>query len=262
MSCGFGPPSIAIMARLSRSKTMLAMVLAIGLLVDDAIVVVENVERVMAEEALSPKEATRKSMDQITGALVGIALVLSAVFLPMAFFSGSAGVVYRQFSVTIISAMALSVLVAIVVTPALCATMLKPAHHGEHQKTRGVFGLFNRGFDRTSNVYGRSVGFMIRHRSLAMIVFVAVTAVTGWAFTRVPAGFMPDEDQEQIFVQIQTPPGSPAGLTDKVNTDVRNYFLTQEKDSVKYVFTAYGFNFGGRAQSAGFAAILLKDWDA
>ena len=156
--------------------TMLAMVLAIGLLVDDAIVVVENVERVMAEEALSPKDATRKSMDQITGALVGIALVLSAVFLPMAFFSGSAGVIYRQFSVTIVSAMALSVLVAIVVTPALCATMLKPAHNGEHQKTRGAFGLFNRGFDRTSNVYGRSVGFMIRHRSLAMVVFVAVTA--------------------------------------------------------------------------------------
>jgi multidrug efflux pump len=241
---------------------MLAMVLAIGLLVDDAIVVVENVERVMAEEALSPKEATRKSMDQITGALVGIALVLSAVFLPMAFFGGSAGVVYRQFSITIISAMALSVLVAIVVTPALCATMLKPAHNGEHQKTRGVFGLFNRGFDRTSDVYGRGVGFMIHHRTLAMIVFVGVTAVTGWMFTRVPEGFMPDEDQQQIFVQIQTPPGSPASLTERVNTDVRNYFLTQERDSVEHVFTAYGFNFGGRAQNAGFAAILLKDWDA
>ena len=144
--------------------TMLAMVLAIGLLVDDAIVVVENVERVMEEEALSPKEATRKSMDQISGALVGIALVLSAVFLPMAFFGGSAGVIYRQFSITIISAMALSVLVAIVLTPALCATMLKPARNGGHGKTRGFFGLFNRGFDRTSNGYSRGVGFMIRHR--------------------------------------------------------------------------------------------------
>jgi multidrug efflux pump len=242
--------------------TMLAMVLAIGLLVDDAIVVVENVERVMAEEGLSPKEATRKSMDQITGALVGIALVLSAVFLPMAFFGGSAGVVYRQFSITIISAMALSVLVAIVVTPTLCATMLKPGRGGGHLKTRGAFGLFNRGFERTSNAYVRGVGFMIRHRSLAMIVFVAVIAVTGWLFIRVPQGFMPDEDQQQIFVQIQTPPGSPAGLTEKANTDVRNYFLTQEKDSVDSVFTAYGFNFGGRAQNAGFAAILLKDWDA
>jgi multidrug efflux pump len=242
--------------------TMLGMVLAIGLLVDDAIVVVENVERVMAEEGLSPKEATRKSMDQITGALVGIALVLSAVFLPMAFFGGSAGVVYRQFSITIISAMALSVLVAIVFTPALCATMLKPVANGNHQKQRGPFGLFNRGFDLTSNGYARGVGFMIRHRSLAMIVFVGVTAVTGWLFTRVPEGFMPDEDQQQIFVQIQTPPGSPAGLTEKANTKIRNYFLTQEKDSVDAVFTAYGFNFGGRAQNAGFAAILLKNWDA
>jgi multidrug efflux pump len=242
--------------------TMLGMVLAIGLLVDDAIVVVENVERVMSEEGLSPKDATRQSMDQITGALVGIALVLSAVFLPMAFFGGSAGVVYRQFSITIISAMALSVVVAIVFTPALCATMLKPIAKGDHQTKGGAFGWFNRGFDWTSNCYGCGVTFMVRHRSLAMIVFVGVTAVTGWLFTRVPAGFMPDEDQQQIFVQIQTPPGSPAGLTEKANTDVRNYFLTQEKDSVNAVFTAYGFNFGGRAQSAGFAAILLKNWDA
>ncbi|HET6308964.1 MAG TPA: efflux RND transporter permease subunit, partial [Rhodopila sp.] len=242
--------------------SMLAMVLAIGLLVDDAIVVVENVERVMEEEGLSPKEATRKSMDQITGALVGIALVLSAVFLPMAFFGGSAGVVFRQFSITIMAAMALSVLVALVVTPALCATMLKPVAHGGHAKTRGAFGLFNRGFDRTSRVYGRGVGFMIRHRRLAMVVFVAVTAATGWAFMRVPEGFMPDEDQEQIFVQIQTPPGTPAELTNKVNTDVRNWFATHEADSVEHIFTAYGFNFGGRAQSAGFAAILLKDWDS
>jgi multidrug efflux pump len=242
--------------------TMLGMVLAIGLLVDDAIVVVENVERVMAEEGLSPRDATRKSMDQITGALVGIALVLSAVFLPMAFFGGSAGVVYRQFSITIISAMALSVLVAIVFTPALCATMLKPVAKGEHQHKRGPFGWFNRGFDMTSNGYARGVSFMIRHRSLAMIVFVGVTAVTGWLFARVPEGFMPDEDQQQIFVQIQTPPGSPAGLTERANTDLRNYFLTQEKNSVDAVFTAYGFNFGGRAQNAGFAAILLKNWDA
>jgi multidrug efflux pump len=242
--------------------TMLGMVLAIGLLVDDAIVVVENVERVMAEEGLSPRDATRKSMDQITGALVGIALVLSAVFLPMAFFGGSAGVVYRQFSITIISAMALSVLVAIVFTPALCATMLKPVAKGEHQHKRGPFGWFNRGFDMTSNGYARGVSFMIRHRSLAMIVFVGVTAVTGWLFARVPEGFMPDEDQQQIFVQIQTPPGNPAGLTERANTDLRNYFLTQEKNSVDAVFTAYGFNFGGRAQNAGFAAILLKNWDA
>jgi multidrug efflux pump len=172
--------------------TMLGMVLAIGLLVDDAIVVVENVERIMVEEGLSPKDATRKSMDQISGALVGIALVLSAVFLPMAFFGGSAGVVYRQFSITIISAMALSVLVALVFTPALCATMLKPVDKGGHHERRGAFGWFNRGFDKTKNGYGRGVAFMIRHRTLAMIVFVAVTGFTGWLFTRVPAGFMPD----------------------------------------------------------------------
>jgi multidrug efflux pump len=152
--------------------------------------------------------------------------------------------------------MALSVLVAIVVTPALCATMLKPAHNGEHQKTHGVFGLFNRGFDRTSNGYRRGVGFMIRHRRLAVIVFAGVTAVTRGMFTRVPEGFMPDEDQ-QIFVQIETPPGSPTGLTDRVNTDVRNYFLMQEKDSVEHVFNAYGFNFGGRAQNAGLKPTML-----
>ncbi|MGO9135998.1 MAG: efflux RND transporter permease subunit [Methylovirgula sp.] len=240
--------------------TMLAMVLAVGLLVDDAIVVVENVERLMHERNLSPREAARESMDEISGALVGIALVLSAVFLPMAFFGGSTGVIYRQFSVTIISAMALSVLVALVLTPALCATLLKPKPHGEQEKTNRFFAWFNRGFDWANRGYGRGVGWMIAHSRLSLIAFVAITALAVVLFSRMPTGFLPDEDQALLFGQVTTPPGSTAAETARVNRKVTDYLLTQEKDSVESVLSVTGFNFSGQAQNAGFFAIKLKDW--
>ncbi|WP_407315319.1 efflux RND transporter permease subunit [Pseudomonas sp. nanlin1] len=245
--------------------TMFGMILAIGLLVDDAIVVVENVERVMAEEHLSPKEATKKSMGQIQGALVGIALVLSAVLLPMAFFGGSTGVIYKQFSITIVSAMALSVLVALIFTPALCATMLKPIDPAKHgQPKRGFFGWFNRSFDRTVVSYERGVGNMIKHKVPSIIVYLVIVAGMVWLFTRIPSDFLPAEDQGVIFVQVQTPSGSSAERTQKVLDDARAYLLDAEHGEgkgVKSVFTVNGFNFAGRGQSSGLAFVMLKPWD-
>ena len=240
--------------------TMFAMVLAIGLLVDDAIVVVENVERVMAEEGLSPLEATRKSMGQIQGALVGIALVLSAVFLPMAFFGGSTGVIYRQFSITIVSAMALSVLVALVFTPALCATLLKPVHGGHHEK-RGFFGWFNRTFDRSVRGYERGVRSILTRKLPYLLMYVVILGVMAWLFTRIPTAFLPEEDQGVLFAQVQTPSGASAERTQVVVDQMREYLLTQEKDTVKSVFTVTGFNFAGRGQSSGMAFIMLKPWN-
>jgi len=240
--------------------TMFAMVLAIGLLVDDAIVVVENVERVMAEEGLSPLEATRKSMGQITGALVGIALVLSAVFVPMAFFGGSTGVIYRQFSVTIVSAMALSVLVALVLTPALCATLLKPVAAGGHGPRRGFFGWFNRGFEKTANRYQAMVGGMLK-RSLRFVgVYLAIAVVMGLIFMRLPTSFVPDEDQGIMFTQIQLPVGATQERTLKVLDQVEQHFLVQEKDNVASVFGVAGFSFSGSGQNAAIAFVRLKDW--
>jgi multidrug efflux pump len=245
--------------------TMFGMILAIGLLVDDAIVVVENVERVMAEEHLSPKEATRKSMEQIQGALVGIALVLSAVLLPMAFFGGSTGVIYRQFSITIVSAMALSVFVALVFTPALCATMLKPVDPEKHgQPKRGFFGWFNRTFDRGLVRYERGVSGMIRHRLPAFLVYLVIVAGMAFLFTRIPAAFLPEEDQGVIFTQVQTPPNTSAENTQKVLDRAREYLLDAdngEGKAVKSVFTVSGFNFAGRGQSSGLAFVMLKPWD-
>jgi multidrug efflux pump len=239
--------------------TMLAMVLAVGLLVDDAIVVVENVERVMDEEKMSPRDATRKSMTQISGALVGIALVLSAVFLPMAFLSGSTGVIYRQFSVTIVSAMVLSVIVALVLTPALCATLLKPKPPGKVRK-RGLFKWFNRGFDWTNKHYTSGVSGMIRRSGWSMIVFAVITAAVVLLFLRIPSGFLPDEDQALLFGQITLPPGSTAEQTANVNKRVVDYLLSAEKDSVKSALSVVGFNFAGQSQNAGFIAISLKLW--
>ena len=239
--------------------TMLAMVLAVGLLVDDAIVVVENVERVMEEEGLSPREATLKSMSQISGALVGIALVLSAVFLPMAFIGGSTGVIYRQFSVTIVSAMVLSVLVALILTPALCATMLKPRKHGAGD--RGAFDLFNRGFNWFNRRYTGGVGRMIRNSPIAMLAFLAITALAVWQFTTISSGFLPDEDQGLLFVQTSLPPNSSREQTEAVNKQVVDYLLNTEKANVSAVFSAAGFNFAGQSQNAGFMAVLLKPWD-
>ena len=182
--------------------TMFAMVLAIGLLVDDAIVVVENVERLMSEEGLSPVEATRKSMDQITGALVGIGLVLSAVFVPMAFLGGSTGIIYRQFSATIVSAMALSVLVAIVLTPALCATMLKPLHKGEHYGKSGFFAWFNRAFERSTATYRNGVRGMLDRSGRFMAIYAALLVVMGLLFLRLPSSFLPAEDQGTLLTQV------------------------------------------------------------
>ena len=242
--------------------TMFGMILAIGLLVDDAIVVVENVERVMAEEKLSPKAATQKSMEQIQGALVGIAMVLSAVLLPMAFFGGSTSVIYKQFSITIVSAMALSVLVALIFTPALCATILKPIDEENHgHPKRGFFGWFNRTFDRSVQSYERGVGNMIKHKIPAFLVYVLIFAGMIWMFTRIPSAFLPEEDQGVIFAQVQTPPGSSAERTQNVLDQMRSYLLDKESSSVQSVFTVNGFNFAGRGQSSGLAFILLKPWD-
>ncbi|MDU9411635.1 efflux RND transporter permease subunit [Pseudomonas sp. zfem005] len=241
--------------------TMFAMVLAIGLLVDDAIVVVENVERVMAEEGLSPLEATRKSMGQIQGALVGIALVLSAVFLPMAFFGGSTGVIYRQFSITIVSAMALSVLVALVFTPALCATMLKPIAKGHNAPKRGFFGWFNRTFDRSVNGYERGVRAILKRKTPYILMYLVIVAIMAWLFTRIPTAFLPEEDQGVLFAQVQTPAGASAERTQVVVDQMREYLLDKEKDTVKSVFTVTGFNFAGRGQSSGMAFIMLKPWE-
>ena len=245
--------------------TMFGMILAIGLLVDDAIVVVENVERVMAEEHLSPKEATRKSMTQIQGALVGIAMVLSAVLLPMAFFGGSTGVIYKQFSITIVSAMGLSVLVALIFTPALCATMLKPIDPEKHgQPKRGFFGWFNRMFDRSVVSYENGVKRMVTHKLPAFVVYLVIVAGMIWLFTRIPAAFLPEEDQGVIFAQVQTPAGSSAERTQKVIDEMREFLLDKENGEgagVNSVFSVNGFNFAGRGQSSGLAFVMLKPWD-
>ena len=229
--------------------TMFAMVLAIGLLVDDAIVVVENVERVMAEEGLSPLEATRKSMDQITGALVGIGLVLSAVFVPMAFFPGSAGVIYKQFSITIVSAMALSVIVALVLTPALCATMLKPIEKGHSHEKKGFFGWFNRKFDSSNARYQGAVGRMLHKSGRYLIIYGGLLAVTAFMFTRLPTSFLPDEDQGVFFTQVQLPAGATQEQTLQVLAKMEDYFLNEEGDNVKSLFTVAGFSFSGTGQN-------------
>ncbi|ASL40324.1 MULTISPECIES: efflux RND transporter permease subunit [Acetobacteraceae] len=237
--------------------TMLALVLAIGLLVDDAIVVVENVERLMAEENLSPADATSRSMKEITGALFGITMVLSVVFLPMAFFGGSAGIIYRQFSITIIAAMTLSVITAITFTPALCATILRPSHG---QATKGPFGWFNRSFDALLEYYGRIV-VRLNATPLAWggYLFLSVAAVL--CFFKLSEGFLPDEDQEVVFVQVQSPLNSSAHVTERVQKDIREYVQAHDKGAVENVLTVFGFHFGGRSQSAGFIAVKLKHID-
>ena len=240
--------------------TMFAMILAIGLLVDDAIVVVENVERVMREEGLSAREATRKSMGQIQSALVGIGVVLSAVLLPMAFFGGSTGVIYRQFSITIVSAMVLSVLVALIFTPALCATILKP-HDGDHEGKRGFFGWFNRTFDRGTQRYERGVAGLLRRKVPYLLMYLLIVGVMIWMFTRIPTAFLPEEDQGVLFAQVQTPAGSTANRTQEVVEQMRDYLLNEESETVRSVFTITGFNFAGRGQSSGMAFIMLKPWE-
>ncbi len=239
--------------------TMFGMVLAIGLLVDDAIVVVENVERVMAEEHLAPLDATRKSMDQITGALVGIGLVLAAVFLPMAFFGGSTGVIYRQFSITIATAMGLSVFTAIFFTPALCATILKPHKPGQTEK--GFAGWFNRGFGRLTRGYTRFVTGSLRRPVRMLLVYGALLGALAFGFMRLPGGFLPDEDQGIAFVQVVAPPGATASRTQAALDELTAYLREEEHDTVASVFTLNGFNFSGRGQNAGMAFVRLRDWE-
>ncbi|AZR94276.1 multidrug efflux RND transporter permease [Bordetella trematum] len=240
--------------------TMFGMVLAIGLLVDDAIVVVENVERVMVEEGLSPKAATRKSMSQITGALVGIAMVLSAVFVPMAFFGGSTGVIYRQFSITIVSSMVLSVVVAVVFTPALCATMLKPVPKGHHATRKGFFGWFNRMFDRSTDGYVRVVEKTMTRGKRLLVVYLALILAMGWMFARIPTAFLPGEDQGILFAQVMAPAGATAERTQQVVDQAVDHLLSEEKDAVASVFAVTGFSFGGRGQNSAILFVKLRDW--
>ncbi len=245
--------------------TMFGLVLAIGLLVDDAIVVVENVERLMTDEGLSPKEATRKSMRQITGALVGIGLVLSAVFVPMAFFGGSTGVIYRQFSITVVSAMALSVLVAIVFTPALCATMLKPVEKGQHHGAGGLFsgffGWFNRMFARNTERYESAVGKILARSLRFLAIYVAIVGVLALLLMRMPTSFLPDEDQGVLFTQVILPAGASQERTVEVLKKVEHQYLENEKGKVRSVFTAAGFSFAGQGQNMGIGFVNLEPWD-
>ncbi|MGQ3354876.1 MAG: efflux RND transporter permease subunit [Phreatobacter sp.] len=239
--------------------TMFGLVLAIGLLVDDAIVVVENVERVMAEEHLSPLEATRRSMDQITGALIGIGLVLSAVFLPMAFFGGSVGVIYRQFSVTIATAMTLSVLVAIFFTPVLCVSLLRPHKPGQGQ--RGVFGWFNRGFERITRGYAGTVRASLSRPVRMVLIYGLLLGALGYGFLRLPGGFLPNEDQGIAFAQVTAPPGATADRTQRALDELARYLREEEAGVVDSFFAINGFSFGGRGQNSGLGFISLKDWD-
>ncbi|EIV7689165.1 efflux RND transporter permease subunit [Salmonella enterica] len=241
--------------------TMFGMVLAIGLLVDDAIVVVENVERVMMEDNLSPREATEKSMSQIQGALVGIAMVLSAVFIPMAFFGGSTGAIYRQFSITIVSAMALSVLVALILTPALCATLLKPVSTEHHEKKSGFFGWFNARFDHSVNHYTNSVSGIVRNTGRYLIIYLLIVVGMAVLFLRLPTSFLPEEDQGVFLTMIQLPSGATQERTQKVLDQVTHYYLNNEKVNVESVFTVNGFSFSGQGQNSGMAFVSLKPWE-
>jgi multidrug efflux pump len=237
--------------------TMFAMVLAIGILVDDAIVVVENVERIMAEEGLSPREATRKAMTQITGAIIGITLVLTAVFVPMAFFPGAVGVIYQQFSLTMVVSILFSGFLALTFTPALCASILKPVP-AEHHEKRGFFGLFNRGFNKTTRGYGGIVGFMTKRAGRMMVIYLALLVGLGWAFMRLPSSFLPVEDQGFLLVNVQAPPEASANRTLEVMQTVESIF--GKESAVTRIVGILGFSFSGTGQNAGLAFVTLKDW--
>lgn len=240
--------------------TMFAMVLAIGLLVDDAIVVVENVERIMHEEGLSPIDATRKSMKQITGALIGIAMVLSAVFIPMAFFGGSAGAIYRQFSITIVSSMVLSVLVALVLSPSLCATLLKPVQKGHALSQNKFLNFFNQKLDQVRNFYTDSANKIIGHLFRFFMIYIVMIGGLIFLFSRMPTSFLPTEDQGMMYLMVNAPSGATLERTIESLKQVEDYFLEKEKDNVDHLFTVAGFSFAGRAQNAGFGFVGLKDW--
>lgn len=252
---------LAVMGYSINVLTMFAMVLAIGLLVDDAIVVVENVERVMRTEGLSPKEATIKSMGQITSALIGIAMVLTAVFVPMAFFGGSTGVIYRQFSVTIVAAMILSVLVALILTPALCATILTPIDKEHHDNKQGFFGTFNRKFEHFSLWMRSKVGDLAMHGMRALVIYAVIIGGVIWGFKTVPQSFMPAEDQGALLIQMKLPPNASQQRSEEVMARVDKYFREHEAENVFSVFTVSGFSFGGTGQNMGLAFVKLKDWE-
>jgi multidrug efflux pump len=254
--------TFAVLAALGytiNTLTMLAMVLAVGLLVDDAIVVVENIDRLMHDQKLPPKEAARRSMDEISGALIGIGLVLAAVFLPMAFFPGSTGVIYRQFSVTIVSAMTLSILTALLFTPSLCAMLLQPPKPGGFRNIR-FFQWFNRGFNASRNRYLGAVRIISHHRVLALVVFLIITIAMVFFFTRLPLGFLPDEDQGLLLGQASLAPNSTAEETSKFNQEVSDYINKTEAQNVQSLLTVSGFSFAGQGQNQGFVIALMKPW--
>ena len=239
--------------------TMFGMVLAIGILVDDAIVVVENVERIMHEEGLPPRDATRKAMRQITGAIIGITLVLTVVFLPMAFFGGAVGAIYRQFSLSMVASMAFSALMALSLTPALCATILKPIPKGHHDEKRGFLGWFNRGFGRMTNGYQGTVARMLGRTGRFMLIYLVIVGVVAFLFMRLPAAFLPNEDQGYVLTNIQLPAGASANRTEEVIKQIENYFM--KEPAVENIVAVQGFSFSGSGQNAGLSFVTLKDWD-
>lgn len=239
--------------------TMFGMVLVIGIVVDDAIVVVENVERIMSEEGLSPREATRKAMDQISGAIIGVTVVLISVFVPLAFFAGSIGNIYRQFSAVMVASIALSAFMALSLTPALCATLLKPVEAGHHHEKTGFFGWFNRGFARTAKGYEGWVAKILKRAGRFLIIYAAIIAAVGWTFSRLPASFLPAEDQGYIIVNVQLPPGATVNRTVEVMQQVEGFILKQPE--VQSMVGVLGFSFSGQGQNAGLAFVTLKDWD-
>ena len=247
--------------------TMFAMVLAIGLLVDDAIVVVENVERILGEEGLSPREATAKSMGEIQSALVGIGLVLSAVFAPMMFFPGSTGVIYRQFSITVIASMLLSVAVALILSPVLCASLLRPVEKGHEAAETGFallrpfFAWFDRGFFRSRDAYTRGVRGILERKARFVAVFVVIVAAMAFLYWRMPTGYLPDEDQGNLLTMVQLPAGSTLEQTQAIMSRIENHFLDEQNDAVQSTGAICGFGFAGRGQSQGLAFVKLKDWD-
>ena len=256
---------LAVVGYSINTLTLFALVLVIGLLVDDAIVVVENVERIMREEGLAPRDATLRSMKEITGALIGIGLVLTAVFLPMAFFGGSTGVIYRQFSVTIVSAMLLSIMCALILTPALCATLLKPIEGGQHQHAGGLLGRFfnwfNVSFESTRDWYHRNLGKVLSRTKTVMVAYALIVAALGILFLRLPTGFLPDEDQGFILNLITLPSGTTQPHTMAVARQVSNHYLKDEQNNVDMVFTVAGFSFTGVGQNAGITFARLRNWD-
>ncbi|HET8707141.1 MAG TPA: efflux RND transporter permease subunit, partial [Pseudomonadales bacterium] len=239
--------------------TMFGLVLAIGILVDDAIVVVENVERIMAEEGLSPREATRKAMQQISGAIIGITLVLVAVFIPMAFFGGSVGAIYRQFSLALVVTILFSAMLALTLTPALCSTLLRP-HKVQPHERKGFFGWFNRLFTLTTNAYTHRVASLIKHSFRYLVIYFVIIGVVGWLITRLPTAFLPDEDQGYLINIIQLPPGATQERTLQVLQTVENHYL-KEDSAASAVVAIAGFSFFGNGQNAAVAFTALKPWD-